>query len=67
MVQVLCAQPPGLLWRTNAGASLFAVDEQTNLYANAGGTVIKLNSDGVPFQTNSISPAPRPRPTGCGR
>jgi len=40
------------------GAILFAVDAQTNLYANASGTVIKLNGDGVPLQTNSICPRP---------
>ena len=54
----LHAQPPALLWRTNIGANLFAVDQQTNIYANAGGTVIKLNGDGVPLQTNAICPLP---------
>ena len=52
------AQAPGLLWTTNIGARLFAVDAQTNAYANVGGTVILLNGDGVPFQTNSICPRP---------
>jgi hypothetical protein len=54
----LHAQPPALLWRTNIGANLFAVDQQTNIYANAGGTLIKLNGDGVPLQTNAICPLP---------
>jgi len=54
----LHAQPPALLWHTNVGASLFAVDEQTNLYANAGGTVIKLNGDGTPLETNTFSQFP---------
>lgn len=52
------SQTPGLLWSTNLGARVFAVDEQTNVYANAGGTVIKLNAAGVPFQTNAICPIP---------
>ena len=54
----LHAQAPALLWHTNVGASLFAVDEQTNLYANTGGTVIKLNGDGVPLETNTFSQFP---------
>ena len=52
------AQAPELLWTTNIGARLFAVDAQTNAYASVDGTVIKLNSGGVPFQTNSICPRP---------
>ncbi|HEU0040145.1 MAG TPA: hypothetical protein VFR76_12820, partial [Verrucomicrobiae bacterium] len=32
------------------------MDAQTNVYANAGGTVIRLSSAGVPFQTNTICP-----------
>ena len=52
------AKAPGLLWTTNIGARLFAVDPQTNVYANSGGTVIKLTGAGVPFQTNSICPRP---------
>ena len=52
------AQTPGLLWSTNVGANLFAVDEQTNIYASVGGAVIKLNANGVPLQTNSICPIP---------
>jgi len=50
------AQAPGLLWTTNIGARVFAVDTQTNVYANAGGTVITLSSAGAPFQTNTICP-----------
>ena len=57
-VHGLYAQPPPLLWRTNMGANVFAVDEQTNIYANAGGTVTKLNGDGVPLQTSAICPLP---------
>src|SRR5688572_12119094 len=52
------AQAPGLLWSTNIGARLFAVDSQTNAYANAGGTVIVLTGNGVPLQTNSVCPRP---------
>src|SRR5262249_6043863 len=36
----------------------FAVSPKTNLYANAGGTVIELTSEGVPVQTNAICPLP---------
>ena len=50
------AQAPALLWTTNIGARVFAVDGQTNVYANAGGTVITLSPSGVPFQTNTICP-----------
>lgn len=50
------AQSPPLLWSTNIGATLFAVDADTNLYANAGGSVIKLNAAGIPLQTNLICP-----------
>src|SRR5690242_1173761 len=45
----LCAQAPGLLWTTNVGANVFAADSQTNVYANANGTVITLNANGQPF------------------
>src|SRR5438309_1733148 len=48
------AQAPGLLWSTNLGATLFAVDAQTNAYANSGGTVFTINSAGVPISTNII-------------
>ena len=50
------AQAPGLLWTTNIGARVFAVDAQTNVYANAGSTVITVSPSGVPFQTNTICP-----------
>lgn len=51
-------QAPGLLWTTNIAATLFAVDAETNAYANVGGSVIKLSPNGVPLQTNSICPIP---------
>jgi hypothetical protein len=50
--------PPGLMWATNLGARLFAVDDQTNVYANNGGAVITLNSSGSALQTNTICPLP---------
>ena len=56
--QRLCAQAPGLLWTTNVGANVFAVDSQTNVYANANGTVITLNAGGQPFATNLVCPVP---------
>src|SRR3954468_11411702 len=52
------AQAPGVTWSTNIGARLFAVDDQTNAYANAGGTVIRLDPSGAPIETNAICPAP---------
>ena len=52
------AQAPSLLWTTNIGATLFAVDSQTNVYANVGGSVIKLNKSGTPISTNTICPKP---------
>ncbi len=51
-------QTPTVLWSTNVGATAFAVDEQTNIFANSGGTVIKLTGAGVPIQTNLICPLP---------
>jgi hypothetical protein len=51
-------QAPGLAWRVNVGAQVFAVDAQTNVYANAGGTVITLTGAGATLSTNSICPVP---------
>ncbi len=54
-----CAgQAPGLLWSTSVGAQVFAVDTQTNVYANAGGAVIELSGAGVPLKTNALSVYP---------
>jgi hypothetical protein len=58
LVNSASGQAPGLLWSTKISANLFAVDEQTNLYANRGGDVIVLNGSGVPQQTNTICPLP---------
>src|SRR3979411_760461 len=52
------AQTPHVLWAKSLGARLFAVDSQTNVYANAGGSVITLNGVGLPLATNSICPLP---------
>ena len=52
------AQAPGLLWSTSVGAQVFAVDTQTNVYANAGGAVIELSGAGVPLKTNALSVYP---------
>lgn len=52
------AQAPGLLWTTDIGATLFAVDAQTNVYANVGTNVIKLSPSGLVISTNSICPKP---------
>jgi hypothetical protein len=52
------ADGPGLLWTTNVGGRLFSVDGQTNLYANAGGSVITLSDAGPSLQTNTICPLP---------
>src|SRR5258707_6761786 len=59
----LHAQAPGILWTTNLAATLFAVDAQTNVYANIGGSVITLASAGTPTQTNTICPVTSPAPT----
>ena len=52
------AQPPGVLWSTNIHAQVFAVDNQTNVYADAGGIIITLNGAGVPVQTNVLTTHP---------
>ena len=58
LVRVAWAQAPTLAWSTNVGARLFAVDGQTNVYANAGGSVLVLNGNGAVLQSNSICPVP---------
>jgi len=56
------AQAPGLVWSASLGARLFAVDAQTNVYANSGGTVFTIGSAGALLATNNAcrvrSPAP---------
>jgi len=47
-----------VLWTTNVGAGLFAVDNQTNVYANANGTIIVLSGAGIPVQTNILCQLP---------
>src|SRR2546421_297362 len=51
-------QAPALLWSTNVGARVFAVDNQTNVYCQAGGNVIMVTGAGVPAQTNPLSSYP---------
>jgi hypothetical protein len=51
-------QAPGFLWMTNVGARVFAIDSQTNVYADVGGKVIQINGAGVPVQTNVLSQYP---------
>lgn len=51
-------QAPGLAWTNNAGAALFAVDAQGNIYASTNGTVEVLNSSGQLIQTTNICPIP---------
>jgi uncharacterized repeat protein (TIGR02543 family) len=58
-------QAPGLLWQTNVGARLFAVDSQTNVYANLAGTIIQMSGDGVPFQTNVLCSVTNGIATNC--
>src|SRR6266581_7006816 len=48
------AQAPPLVWTTNIGARVFAVDEQTNVYAIALGRVFILNGAGAVLQTNLV-------------
>ena len=50
----LATAAPGLAWVTDVGAQVFAVDGQTNVYANTGGTVFKLAGSGVPVATNVL-------------
>src|SRR5689334_14500366 len=52
------AQPPAFLWMTNLNARVFATDAQTNVYADAGGKVIQIDSTGTPTQTNLLSQYP---------
>ena len=52
------SSPPGLLWRTNLNAIAFAVDTQTNVYANNGGKVFLLNGSGTVVQSNNVCPVP---------
>lgn len=52
------AQAPGFAWTRNIGATLFAVDSQTNVYTTANGEVMILSPAGVPMQTNAICPLP---------
>src|ERR1700722_6397020 len=51
-------QAPGLMWSTNVGATLFALDTNGNTYATTNGSVIILNSSGALIQSNSICPIP---------
>src|SRR6266478_4268504 len=48
------AQAPHLLWTTNIGARVFSVDEQTNVYAIALGTIFILDGAGAVLQTNLV-------------
>jgi len=53
------AGAPGFAWSyPNAGGPVFAVDTQTNVYVNRGGTVVVFNNSGVPTRTNAICPVP---------
>jgi hypothetical protein len=51
-------QAPNLVWTANVGGSIFAVDDQTNVYVNVGTNVIKLGGNGLPVQTNGVCPVP---------
>ena len=46
---------PSLQWFGVQGM-LFALDDQTNVYVNSFGPVVKLSPTGVPLQTNTICP-----------
>jgi hypothetical protein len=48
-------QTPSLLWSTNVAGRVFTADAQTNVYVQAGGSVIVLNGTGVPTQTDVLS------------
>ena len=51
-------QAPAVLWSTNVGASVFAVDAQTNVYAFKVGSVLDINGSGVLISSNLVCPAP---------
>jgi hypothetical protein len=51
-------QSPGLLWSTNLGAIVFAVDDQTNSYAKAGTNIIRISAAGEALSTNALSSYP---------
>ncbi len=57
------AQAPGLLWRTNVTGRLFAVDSQTNLYLNTGGSVKIVNAAGTLVSSNLICPVTMQAPS----
>ncbi len=59
------AQSPAILWSTNIGARVFAVDAQTNVYANVGGSVIKLTRGRTAPDQRRL-PVARPGAAGCG-
>jgi hypothetical protein len=60
-------QAPGLVWKLPVNAKFFAIDGQTNLYANTGGTVKVLNSSGVLISSNLFCPVTGPGATVAQR
>jgi hypothetical protein len=54
----LHGQAPSLVWTTNIGAALFAIDAQANVYANSNGTVVQLDSSGALVATTTACPLP---------
>jgi hypothetical protein len=48
-------QTPALLWTTNVNARVIGADSQTNVYADAGGTVIQLDGAGQIVQSFFLS------------
>ncbi len=52
------AQAPALLWTTNVGALVFAVDGQTNVYASAANVVMKISPIGEVLQSISLTNRP---------
>ena len=52
------AQAPNLLWETNVAARVFAIDNQTNVYASASNLVIKLSPAGSVLQTLTLTNRP---------
>src|SRR5713101_2689761 len=49
------AQAPALLWTTNVGAMVFAIDSQTNVYASAANVVMKISPAGEVLQSISVT------------
>lgn len=53
---IVRAQAPSLQWFNNVGGVLSGLDNQTNIYVDSFGPIVKLNGSGVILQSNTICP-----------